>query len=404
LQGRLAQGLRLMQKGLEAYRATGAELALPYYLGILADACTQTGRFAEARAALSEALALVEKNDERVQEPELHRLKGELVLAELGDQTAAEECFRLAAETARRYGSQAWELRACIGLARLWQKQDRHEEALAVLSGVHGAFTEGFTIPDLTDAAELLQSLSNHRMRADFDTGVKYVRDCIPMAMDGLVSVDWRYIPASTLGGDAIGYHWLDDDHLALYLIDVTGHGLDSALLAVSVTNMIRAGALPGTDMRRPDHVLTRLNEAFRGREHGNKYFTIWYGVYQAPNRTMTWAGGGHPPAILLVSGEPDPLVLRSESPMMGVLPELTFTAQSCAIPVDARLLIFSDGVFEIFRNGREVWSLVDCIAYLAVLGREQGSVIDELLSHVQHLHGSPRLRDDFSIIEARFH
>src|SRR5271169_5418839 len=60
LQGQLDQGLRLLQKGLEEYRGTGAELGLPYYLSILADGCTQTGRFAEARLALNEALALAE--------------------------------------------------------------------------------------------------------------------------------------------------------------------------------------------------------------------------------------------------------------------------------------------------------------------------------------------------------
>ena len=78
LQGQMEPGLRLLQKGFEAYRSTGAELAVPFYLSLLADGYTQTGRFPEARLALSNALALAEKNDERFQEAELHRLKGEL--------------------------------------------------------------------------------------------------------------------------------------------------------------------------------------------------------------------------------------------------------------------------------------------------------------------------------------
>ena len=82
LQGRIEHGIRLLQNGLEAYRGTGAELAVPYYLSIFADGCLQAGRFSEARAALDEALALVEKNDEQFQEAELHRLKGELALVE----------------------------------------------------------------------------------------------------------------------------------------------------------------------------------------------------------------------------------------------------------------------------------------------------------------------------------
>ena len=133
-----------------------------------------------------------------------------------------------------RQQSKAWELRATTSLAQLWQKQGRREEAFKALSTVRSFFTEGFTMPDLVDAAALLGSLGDERMRAEFAAGIKYVRDCIPPPMDGLVSVDWRYLPASTLGGDTIGYHWVDDDHLALYLIDVTGHGLDAALLSVT--------------------------------------------------------------------------------------------------------------------------------------------------------------------------
>ena len=65
-------------------------------------------------------------------------------------------------------------------LARLWQTQGRREHAFMALSAVYGTFTEGFTMPDLVDAANLLEKLGHERMRADFDAGLKYVRDCIP--------------------------------------------------------------------------------------------------------------------------------------------------------------------------------------------------------------------------------
>jgi predicted ATPase len=403
LQGRLEQGIRLLESGLEAYRGTGAELALPYYLGMLAEALIQAGKFAEARTALREALSLVEKNDERFQEAELHRLMGELLLAESDDQNAAEECFSRALEIARRQKSKAWELRVTISLVRLWQKQGRKGDAFSALSAALSAFTEGFSTPDLIEAAALLENLDDERMRAEFAAGSQYVRDCIPPPMDGRVSVDWRYLPASTLAGDTIGYHWVDDDHLALYLIDVTGHGLDAALLSVTVANVIRAGALPGADMKHPGQVLTKLNEAFQGEQHGERYFTIWYGVYHSSERTLTWAGGGHPPSIVLVPGESIPLRLPSAGLIMGVLRGANFPAQSCHVPPGARLLIFSDGVFEIFRDGSAVWDLDACIAYLGALSEQSGSLMDELLRHVHQLRGSPRLDDDFSVIEARF-
>lgn len=85
------------------------------------------------------------------------------------------------------------------------------------------------------------------------------------------------------------------------------------------------------------------------------------------------------------------------------MLRRVEFPVQSCPVPAGARLLIFSDGVFEIYREGRAVWDLPACIAHLAALGNREGSLLDELLGHVRHLRGSPNLEDDFSIIEARF-
>ncbi len=120
-QGRLEESLSLLGKGLAALRGTGASLFLPNYLSILGDAYTQSGQFTKAREALDEGLAIASKNDERSQEAELHRLQGELHLAETNDEAAAEECFHTAIATARRQQSKAWELRATTSLARPWR-------------------------------------------------------------------------------------------------------------------------------------------------------------------------------------------------------------------------------------------------------------------------------------------
>jgi predicted ATPase len=160
LQGDLEKALPVLLKGLDAFRAGGARLTLPFQLSILGEAYTQAGRYEDARRALDEGLALVEKNDERCQEAELYRLKGELLLAESSDQDAAgEDCFRQAIETARHQRSRAWELRATRSLARLRHQQGRRDQARAVLAAIYDTFTEGFTTPDLVDAKELLQTL-----------------------------------------------------------------------------------------------------------------------------------------------------------------------------------------------------------------------------------------------------
>ena len=91
------------------------------------------GRFAEAHRAFDDAFALVEKNDERFQEAELHRLRGELCLAESNDAAAAATYFQQAIEIARKQQSRAWELRAAASLARLWHQQGTPPGAAFVL-------------------------------------------------------------------------------------------------------------------------------------------------------------------------------------------------------------------------------------------------------------------------------
>jgi tetratricopeptide (TPR) repeat protein len=160
LQGRKEEALPVLLKGYGAFRATGAELRVPTYLGMLGEAYTRCGRFEEAHKGLNEGLAVAERNDDRCHEAELYRLKGELLLAESSNEAAAEDCFGQAIALARRQESKAWQLRATTSLARLWQRQGRRDEARAALAAVYGTYTEGFTTPDLVDAAALLQSLT----------------------------------------------------------------------------------------------------------------------------------------------------------------------------------------------------------------------------------------------------
>src|SRR5262249_5165888 len=97
LEGRREEALPLLLKGFTAFRATGAEVRVPSYLGLLGDAYTQLARWEDARRVLDEGLAVAEKNDDRCHEAELHRLKGELLLAESPDRLSdAEACFRRA--------------------------------------------------------------------------------------------------------------------------------------------------------------------------------------------------------------------------------------------------------------------------------------------------------------------
>ena len=159
LEGRPIEALPHITNGLDAYRRTGAGMALPYYLSILADACMQLGKLDEARAALEQAIEIAHTNEDLCQISELHRLRGELLTLDGSPLAAAEAEFHLALEKAREQSSRSWELRATISLANLYQKTGRSGNGRRILSNAYRGFTEGFDTGDLRAAKTLLDQL-----------------------------------------------------------------------------------------------------------------------------------------------------------------------------------------------------------------------------------------------------
>jgi class 3 adenylate cyclase/predicted ATPase len=159
--GQRQEGIEQMCQGLAALRATRAGLGLPYYSSMLIEAYGAVGRVSEALGMLDETLALVDKYGERYWEAELHRLKGELLLARSAEnQAEAETSFHHALDMARRQQAKSLELRATMSLARLWQQQGKRQEAYDLLAPIYHWFTEGFDTADLQDAKTLLDELA----------------------------------------------------------------------------------------------------------------------------------------------------------------------------------------------------------------------------------------------------
>lgn len=155
-------GIAEIRQGLAAWPATGSMSRLPDYLALLADAYRQTGQVDEGLRVLAEASECIEKTGERRWEAEIHRLRGELLIARSADhQREAEACFNSAIIVARRQQALSLELRAGAGLCRLSWRQGNSQQARQAFKGVYDRFTEGFQTPDLQDAAALLDELSH---------------------------------------------------------------------------------------------------------------------------------------------------------------------------------------------------------------------------------------------------
>lgn len=236
-----------------------------------------------------------------------------------------------------------------------------------------------------------------------------YVRALLPTPLTGEVSIDARFIPSRQLGGDCFDYFWLDPDYLVMYLLDVSGHGLAAALPSILVLNLLRSQSLPNVNFYQPQDVLRGLNDTFQMSSQNEKYFTIWYGVYNRTKRQLTYASAGHPPAILIAVDKDDQAQiqqLRTPSLPIGMLPDITFTCDRCTIPVDGTLYVFSDGVYELNPLEQEMWGLDEFITLLSDLNASatpQPLNLDDILQHVQRANIVDAFNDDVSLLKIQF-
>lgn len=231
-----------------------------------------------------------------------------------------------------------------------------------------------------------------------------YVRSLIPLPTSDPIHIDWRYVPAADLGGDALGYQWIDEDHCAFYVIDVCGHGLDASLLSVSILNVLKSMTLPDTDFRHPGQVLTQLNRKFPLEDHGDRGFTAWYGVYRRSTTELRWAGGGHPPALLFRFHEQKARLreLKSAGPMLGMLPDAEFDCETCHVDEGDRLLVYTDGVFELETPEGKFGTFEDFIEFTKPLAAHP-TLLDDLWNRAKLARGEDTLDDDFTILETQF-
>jgi tetratricopeptide (TPR) repeat protein len=159
--GHQAKAIVHMEEGIEAARAAGSNNQRAT-VGALAEAYGKTGRAAEGLRLIAEAMRTVGDNAEHPHEPELHRIKGELlIMLHPSNSGEAEHCFRYAIERAQRHAAKSWELRATVSLARLLATQGRRDEARSILADIYNWFTEGFDTADLKDAKALLDELGD---------------------------------------------------------------------------------------------------------------------------------------------------------------------------------------------------------------------------------------------------
>lgn len=235
------------------------------------------------------------------------------------------------------------------------------------------------------------------RLTEELSEATNYVLSILPEPRTSLPSTEWLIVPSTELGGDSFGYHDIDDNHVAFYLLDVCGHGIGAALLSVAAINVMRSSALPNTNFRNPGEVLSALNAAFPMEKHNNMYFTIWYGVFNKLSSSLDYSSAGHPPSIL-VKGSGEIKELSTPAIAIGMFPDIAYTTQNVEIQKGDNLNIISDGTFEIETSSG---SMLDFSDFKNKLSASQAP--EDILDWIKDLNGPGALPDDFSLLKVKF-
>ncbi|MEL6438786.1 MAG: SpoIIE family protein phosphatase [Cyanobacteria bacterium J06621_8] len=243
-------------------------------------------------------------------------------------------------------------------------------------------------------------------LEAELAEAAEYVSTILPEPLHHpSLNIEACFIPSRQLGGDSFDYFWLDENHLVFYLLDVSGHGLRASLPSLEIINLLRSRGVNNANYYQPSTVLRGLNQMFQMSDRNDKYFTIWYGVYNRRNRSLTYSSAGHPPAILLApAAKTIEKRLRTPGVPVGMFPDIEYINASCEIASNSSLYVFSDGIYEVEpQPNSSRWGLDRLINLLKKYQQTPERDLKRLLQYVRTWHPNFQFEDDLSILQIDF-
>ncbi len=253
---------------------------------------------------------------------------------------------------------------------------------------------------------------ANSRMSRDLDAAAKVQQSLLPTVAPetSRIRFSWRFLPCDELAGDFLNFFALDDDHVALYLVNVSGHGVASSLLSVTIGRLmtpvasassllIQKNAEGETRVVPPAEVAYELNRRFQMEEQNDLYFTMLYGVLTLSTLEFRFVAAGHDPVVHVPAGG-GPKFLEGGNMAIGWVDDIEYEEQVVTIAPGDRLYLYSDGVPEAMDQDLNEFTMRQMIEIIE-LG--QGLSFDEsvslLLKSVERWCAKNGPKDDVSIL-----
>ena len=225
------------------------------------------------------------------------------------------------------------------------------------------------------------------------------------------VELYYTHLPSAQIGGDMLGCMQLDEEHIAVYLFDVAGHGVTSALMSFAIQQSISTNSSTHSNVKRktdtkpfymlrdPSEVLSRLNQSYLSQDN-NLYFTMMYAVLNTHTGTLTYANAGHPPMIWLQTHKQTSRFIEQDSFVAGMFDFATYKTEQVQLNQGDRLFLYSDGITEAESADKQQFSepalkqLVEDLAHKPI-NQQTNSIVNI----VKNRCGIEQFDDDISLL-----
>ena len=264
----------------------------------------------------------------------------------------------------------------------------------------------------LKQSSEELRA-SHDRMSRDLAAAARIQGSLLPQKSPSVEGFEfcWRYRPCDELAGDALNVLRLDNGQVVFFLIDVSGHGVPSALLSVSVVHSLHSAPGPGSviwkrkdddsgfEPRSPAEVVKMLNTLYPIMDNGGLYFTMVYGLLDPLAHTLQLTAAGHPLPIR-VGADGSAGQVGDPNPPVGFMPDTEYSTSEIALSRGDRIYLYSDGLTEMFGDEEEMFGEDRLMDYLATAGTIAAKdVADTVSEFVLGWSGCETFEDDLSFL-----
>ncbi|MEM9083994.1 MAG: GAF domain-containing SpoIIE family protein phosphatase [Planctomycetota bacterium] len=240
---------------------------------------------------------------------------------------------------------------------------------------------------------------SQRRLDGELRSAAEYVESLLPDDVDRpRLRITSSFVPSSELGGDFIGSVALGNDRVAVFLLDVTGHGIAASLLAVSISHAIRDQLQEPDLAEDPGPLLSRVNAAFRMQDNANRFATVWLGVFNEVTREVKYACAGHHPAIVV--GDSGRRRLDESDLPIGIVDDTQYVSVRAQLSKNDRLYLFSDGVFEVKLPSGGQLGFQAFERLVEDAAKTAGTPVEAIMDSVRRMGVTDQFSDDATVLE----